>query len=205
MVRTKYQRFAFTMIELIFAIVIIAITVLSLPMITRISSQGIESNIDQEAIFAASAEILGATAGYWDENSMQDINVSYTERVIDGIILDQACNANRLKPGHINQPGHRRCLDSNITAPTDVSDGNITDLDDQVHGLQNIFPAAITQAKGYKDNYTSTLVINRDANSSIKIITVSVFESVPNGGNLITSFEMQSANIGSVEPYKRSF
>jgi len=75
------KRFAFTMIELIFAIVIIAISVMSLPMMAVVTQRGMENNIVQEAIFAASAELMGATSGYWDENSMQDINVSHLSRV----------------------------------------------------------------------------------------------------------------------------
>jgi prepilin-type N-terminal cleavage/methylation domain-containing protein len=55
------HRLAFTMIELIFAIVIIAISVMSLPMMTQVTSAGIERNLVQEAIFASVAEINLAT------------------------------------------------------------------------------------------------------------------------------------------------
>ena len=48
------KRLAFTMIELIFAIVIIAITVVSLPMMTQVTASGASDNLEaQEAIFKA--------------------------------------------------------------------------------------------------------------------------------------------------------
>ena len=48
------KKSAFTMIELIFAIVIIGISALSLPMMTQASSSGVAINIEtQEAIFKA--------------------------------------------------------------------------------------------------------------------------------------------------------
>lgn len=47
-------RTAFTMIELLFAIVIIAFSVLAIPMISQVTSKGVESTIEaQEAIFKA--------------------------------------------------------------------------------------------------------------------------------------------------------
>ncbi len=49
----RFRR-AFTLIELIFAIVIIAISVISLPMMTQVTSSGVAGNLEtQEAIFKA--------------------------------------------------------------------------------------------------------------------------------------------------------
>jgi len=132
------------MIELIFAIVIIAITVLSLPMMTQINQRGVESNIVQEAIFAASTELMGATAGYWDENSLQDINMSHLERVIN---ISGDCNTStQLRPGHINQMYHRRCLDSNSTTAHNsnvaIADINVSDLN------KGLYFVRITNDKG---------------------------------------------------------
>ncbi|WP_366755894.1 type II secretion system protein [Sulfurimonas sp.] len=55
------HKYAFTLIELIFAIVIIGISVMSLPMLTQVTSSAIEKNLVQEAIFASVAEINLAT------------------------------------------------------------------------------------------------------------------------------------------------
>ena len=151
------HRLAFTLVELIFAIVIIAMAVLSLPVMTQVTQKGIEDSIVQEAIFAGSAELMGATTYYWDANSIYDINTSHLSRVID---ISNDCNATtNLRPGHINQPLHRRCLDDNSigvnTAGTNgLEDANVTNRDiffDTSSGT------ASTSSTGYKHIYQSTI------------------------------------------------
>lgn len=203
MVRGKQimQRYAFTMIELIFAIVIISIAVMSLPTITEVTSKGIENNIIQEAVFAGSAELNGATSNYWDSRSMEDSNVSNLERVID---TNGDCDNNstgdryRLKPGHINQPFHRRCLDSNTTVVND--DANTTlSINSAGHISSPIFTDAITDSVGYKNTYNSLVTVTRVGN--IKTVAVTVI----NGGTNIIILKTQSANIGEVDYFKRRF
>lgn len=63
------RRNAFTLIELIFAIVIVAITVLSVPVMLQINSRGVQANVDQEAVFAASAKLMQTLSYPWDEYS----------------------------------------------------------------------------------------------------------------------------------------
>ena len=82
------NRSAFTMIELIFAIVIIAISVLSLPMMNQVISKNIEGSIVQEAIFAASAELNQVVSYYWDENSME--GTATLSRVVH--VVSSICN-----------------------------------------------------------------------------------------------------------------
>lgn len=200
MVRTNNttQRLAFTMIELIFAIVIIAISVMSLPMMTQVANKGLEESLVQEAIFVGSAELMSATTAYWDTNSMQDINVSSLSRVID---RSNNCDAStRLLPGHINQPYHRRCLDANGTI-INVADNNLdtTTLDGMEKTDIPVFINASTTAEGYKKSYTSSIDVNRTGN--IKMITVTIKDA----GTPVTVLRTQSANIGEIDYYKRSF
>ncbi len=63
------RRSAFTLIELVFAIVIFAITVVSVPIVMQVNSRGMEGAIDQEAVFAASAKLMQTLAYPWDEFS----------------------------------------------------------------------------------------------------------------------------------------
>jgi prepilin-type N-terminal cleavage/methylation domain-containing protein len=193
------KRFAFTMIELIFAIVIIAIAVLSLPMMTRATQKGIESSLVQEAIFASSAELIGATAGYWDENSMQDVNVSHLSRVID---ISNDCNSTtKLRPGHIKQPFHRRCLDDLSTNANASAGGSVYDLDDAAADSNgsSMFDNPNENSSGYKDAYTSDLSISNTGN-------IKFLESVVKNkdGEIIVKLKMQSANIGEIDYYKRT-
>ena len=202
MVRSTVSRLAFTMIELIFAIVIIAISVLSLPVMVQITSKGIENNLLQEAIFAASAELMDASSGYWDERSMEDENLSNLSRVID---IGGGCSAdNRLRPGHIAQPYHRRCTDSNSAAGLNGTTDPIFSLDDAEHTVTDMFDNPIGEAAGYKQTYQSTLVVAPDgANANIKHIISDVKDST--GVTTLTVLKMQSANVGEIEYYKMRF
>ena len=198
---TKYRnRYAFTMIELIFAIVIIAISVMSLPMMTQVTGKGIENSLLQEAIFAGSAELMGATTAYWDERSLEDVNVSSLSRVIDTL---GDCNATtRLRAGHIAQPYHRRCVDSlSAIGLSATADANITSLDDMIKANQDVFLNMNPDASGYKDTYTSTIGVALANN--IKTITV-IIRKVDDDSN-VTVLKTQSANIGEIDYFKRTF
>ena len=192
------KRYAFTMIELIFAIVIIAISVLSLPMMIQTTSKAIESNLVQEAIFAASAELNQVTSFYWDENSLE------TGNSLSKIIYLDAPDP--LRNGLITQPLHRKYLNNNSIRPTDASEGNNPDLNDAAHNAQSIFIGDTATSEGYKKDYKSTIKVTRPAdfngsNANIKKITVTITDS----GDTVTSLNSYSANIGEVDYYKRSY
>jgi prepilin-type N-terminal cleavage/methylation domain-containing protein len=200
------RRFAFTLIELIFAIVIIGISVISLPRMTQVTSSGIEGNLVQEAIFAASAQLNQAVAANWDERSLEDGGAFSLARVVD----DGNCNNNsadpryRLKNGHILQPMHRRCLDSNATGGKGLSVTNVEALEDYA-GTKTLVNAGATQS-GYKYEYSTVIAVTQNANfnganANIKMIEASIFES----GNLLTSLRTYSANVGEVDYHKRTY
>ena len=203
------SRSAFTMIELIFAIVIISIAVISIPVMSRITSKGIESNILQEAIFAGSAELMGATSYYWDRNSMEDANLSRYSRVID--IGTPPCEDDpnnsrfRLRPGHILQPLHRRCLENNDTAIFDAANNDFPNLNNAEHGSQEIFFNPDPTAAGYKESYKSIVDISYvdetgNPNNNVKKITVTVTKA---DGTAITLLSTYSANIGEIDFFRR--
>ena len=206
------RRAAFTLIELIFAIVIIAISVISLPMMSQTVSEGIDANIVQEAIFAAATELNEAVTAHWDENSIEPGMPDSSARVIDiGAFCSNDSNSStfRQMTGHINQPLHRRCLDLNTTAPDDnATTTNIAvDLNDISHPLQDIFDNPGGSAAGYKDIYQSELTITRpvsfNGNSNdVKMITSTIKDS---DGNTIALLRTYSANIGEVDYYKRNY
>lgn len=199
------KRHAFTLIELIFAIIVMSIVVMSLPIMMQTTSKAIEDNIVQEAIFAASAELMGATTFYWDLNSTADFNLSNLSRVVD---VNGSCENNisstrhRLMLGHIEQPFHRRCLDSTDNTIASTPDGNFTNLDNAVHGNQVIFTDNTTEATGYKESYGSTMTINLLNNNNVKQLTSTITDA---DGNTLTVLRTFCANIGEVEYYKRRF
>jgi len=194
------KRYAFTMIELIFAIVVIAIAVVSLPVMTNVTQKGVEQNIVQEAVYAASSQIMSVLSGCWDERSMADANLSDYSRVID---IGGTCNAiTRLRPGHIAQPFHRRCLDSSAVTGLDATGGAYYSLDDAVatvNATANIFDNPNIDAQGYKDTYTSSATITRT--NDIKKIVLTINDS---SGGIVTKLITYSANIGEPQYYKRT-
>lgn len=206
------KKSAFTLIELIFAIVVIAITVVSLPMMNQAISKGVDTNLLQEAIFAAATELNEVTTTQWDEASI-DKNVSlFISQVIN---LDGSCENNnslqryRLRPGHILQPLHRKCLNDLTQAELDSNvDADVDAVEDKVHGATNIFLNLTPGQEGYKHNYTSTLTVGYTPifdgapRANMKRITIQVRDT---SGNLLTSLFTYVTNIGGIDYYKRTY
>jgi len=207
------KRDGFTFIELIFAIVIIAITVLTLPVMSRITSKGIENSIVQEAIFAAATELNEATTMHWDANSIEPTELNSFAKVIDmgGCDNNTSSPRYRLLPGHIEQPLHRRCLDSNTTTPAYTASANIEAVENKAHNFTEIFLNPATNGAGYKDKYESQITIDKNAafggtnNSNIKKITVTIRHSPTQGGEVITSLKTYVTNIGETDYYKKAY
>lgn len=200
------MRSAFTMIELIFAIVIIGITVVSLPLVTQTTSKGVENSLAQEAIFAAATQLAQAQTYRWDENSLEPTAPNSASKVIH----PNDCNAvTKLRPGHINQSLHRKCLnDLTITPSALGSDGgDLDDIDDTIATDVNLINTS--SDVGYKNTYTiSTQVAYAafgdisEASKNMKKISVSVKDA---SGKLITTLSTYSANIGEIDYLKRAY
>ena len=205
------RRAAFTFIELIFAIVIIAITVISLPTMIQATSKGIESNLVQEAIFTASAQLNQAVVANWDANSLVEGGESSLARVIDnGNCENNSSHPHyRLKPGHIAQPYHRRCLDSSTTVISGTT-GTGYALEDFA-GIKTLINAGGSEA-GYKYTYSTNVTVTQPAyfngvnNADMKMIQAAIFDITdPTAPELLTTLKTYSANIGEVDYYKRTY
>ena len=203
------RRAAFTLIELIFAIVVIAISVVSLPMMSQTVAKGVDANIVQEAIFAAATELNEAVTAHWDENSIEPGMPDSSARVIQiGTFCstDSTSPTFRQMPGHINQPLHRRCLDSAVTAPSNASTTAVVSLDDMAHSERSIAIGSVDQAS-YKEDYKSEIVVSPSANfNGVNPNMKSIVSTVKDkDGNTIALLRTYSANIGEVDYYKRSY
>ena len=208
------RKSAFTLIELLFAIVIIGISVISLPMINLVVVKGISANITQEAVFAAATKLNEATTAHWDENSFEVGETNTLARVIDIPENTFRCDNNssadtyRQMIGHINQPLHRRCLDSNTTSFSNIDVAGVISLGDKINGSQNIFVDSVPNNKGYKQKYNSTIAITHPANfdgtnnNNIKQITVTILDS---DDKPITRLHTFSMNIGEVDYLKKEY
>ncbi len=206
MVRSKktLSRAGFTLIELVFAIIIMSIAIVSLPIMMQINADGVEKSIAQEAIFAGSAELMGATSYYWDGRSTEDFAISGYSRVVD---VDGDCDATtRQRAGHVS----RRCLDSNVVTGVNYTTADATlGLNASFHNKGGMFDNAAANASGYKELYTSDMNITQsnDINgvlsNNVKELIVSVFDTT--NTDPLTRLRIRSANIGEVEYYKRRF
>jgi prepilin-type N-terminal cleavage/methylation domain-containing protein len=200
------RKAAFTLIELIFAIVIIAITVVSLPMMNQAVSKGIDGNLVQEVIFAATTKLNEALSANWDENSIEP-DLSGYARVID---TDGNCDTHRHRDGHINQSLHRRCLDSSATGVSNSDTNDDVDaLEDMEVTDENIFiDNQSGSASGYKDVYTYTLNVTPSAtfggttSEDIKEVTIEIKNS---HSKTIVKLKTYSCNIGEVDYYSRNY
>jgi len=204
------RRYAFTMIELIFAIVVIAITVISLPTLSNATGQGIEGNLVQEAVFTASTQLNQAVTANWDERSLEDGGLASLARVID----DASCDTNssafryRLKAGHIAAPYHRRCLDSNSSAGLGATTSAVNALEDYA-GTQTLTNSGASQS-GYKYTYSTNIAVATNGsfgtlnnNLNIKTITANISDATSN--ELLASLVTYSCNVGEVDYYKRTY
>ncbi len=79
------SRKGFTLIELIFAIVVIAITVMSLPMVARVTNDSSASNLEvKELVFEAYVQALQTA-----EDEFTDINSSGSSTVVERTTTDK--------------------------------------------------------------------------------------------------------------------
>jgi len=205
-VRKQKMRCAFTFIELIFAIVIIAITIISLPMMNQAISKGIDENLVQEAVFASETILSEASTYAWDENSLADVNLSSYSRVIN---LNNECNATTQKrQGNI----HRRCLSNLTTGLSASAGGQLYAIDPNNFNNQLYYTppgSSVGGASGYKKtDYNTSLSITTPVafgtapTNDMKELSVQVTDN--SNGNTIVKLSTYIANIGEVPYYHKT-
>ena len=203
------RKAAFTLIELVFAIVIIAISVMSLPMMSQVVSRGIDANLVQEAIFATATKLNEAVTYNWDENSIDPVQPDSLAQTIN----TGDCSVAGQRPGYIPQEKHRKCLSDltvrpSLAAALGSDGGDLDDIDDLIETNVALFSGA-AGADAYKDaSYKSTIAVSyanfgtiTAASQNIKQITANISDSQ----GPITSLNAYSANIGEVDYFRRTF
>lgn len=220
---------AFTMIEMIFAIVIIGITVAGVSQIMMRSGGTMEGSLSQEAVFLASMESAKIFSHRWDANSMDptagelayskilDTNASnnYMRTCIPaggGTPYVVPCAAGDimtvLRKGGIAQDKHRRFH----SQPTGVATGADYGVPDGVYNGTTT-DVNITDEHGYKRNYqvaldsgyigSSFATATTGGPTDIKMTVVSINDNDTNA-NLVR-MRVYSYNIGEIDYAKRIF
>jgi hypothetical protein len=219
------------MIELIFAIVIIAIVVISLPLMMKTNEDAMEANVVQEALFASSAKIMQVLSYPWDQHSVDSTNPNTYGKVVDiptgntAYVRKDANGttdvASSYRVGHILEDNHRRFHDASLPDANKI--GTLTPINSPT-ALNNIgainapFDNPATSATGYKNNYTmdvsvsyipdnggSTFIFANTGTSTpsnVKLLAVTIKDSK---GIPLTLLRSYSANIGEFDFAKRRF
>jgi competence protein ComGC len=145
------NRSAFSLIELVFAIVIIAISLMTIPLMLTQSSNNDSFAIMQESILAARTKVGNILSWEWDRNSSAP---SGYIKVLDVKKGDSELDRNDTvyRVGHINYHNRRRFYDGNLTDKTFPS---------------NVVDSVNIKAIGDFD----TNVTAMDANSSLDYVT----------------------------------
>ncbi len=163
---------SFSMVELIFAIIVIALAIGGLPAVLNQAKNSSEMSINQEAIWIASGFIFDIMDYQWDENNY-DGSVRKVIDVVNGDSDLDRVGTSKIRVGHIKEDGRRSFFPSAVSATAllgiDSSDGeliddfsftNIDDIDDFIYNGKetlNYRTSFTVGLKGYKREYTADI------------------------------------------------
>ena len=215
----RSMRKAFTMIELIFAIVIISVVVLTIPMMIQVNNKALEGNSAQEAIFLVSSVLSGITTRLWDENSTQSVGGTFTlSKMLDVAGGDPVYNRvdvnSTIRIGGIQEDMHRQFFST--PAGPSATDNTTINFDEvalgQAFGLKNAYDLTISRI--YVSDTPDTLGLNTfefsttpalGASTNIKMLDLSVKAMIDGNLTEITRLRAYTCNIGEIDFAKRSF
>jgi len=223
MVKTVLSKPAFTMIELIFAIVIISITVVAMPLVLLQNANSQEMTLKQEGITLTSTKISQMLTFSWDPLSPPLGALMSTANALDvaGGAAPRVAGTD-FRVGHF--PGTLRRRMTPASAPRAagaIAAGAAASIND-FNG--NIVTMGAPSARGFKRdfrlttvvryvtepaNYNATTIVNNFGTpsgvSNIKMIRVSTDEQI--NGAWVPSIRLSSfsSNIGEAEFFKRRY
>ena len=118
------KRKAIAMVELIFAIVVIGITLLSIPLMVNQASQSTYTTLQQEAIAAAASDMSLILSREWDDANTNDSLDSTILTTASGN-YDQAARTNLQSRTYFTSTGGTLAVSTTLGA-----DGDLDDIDD---------------------------------------------------------------------------
>lgn len=187
---------AFTLVELIFSIVIIAIVFTVVPKLLFVTTKTMELSIKEDGLFSGIALMGNIVRLPWDENTM----------LSQGKILDTAANTcDDYRIGGFT--GSRNCLNSNASATPKASfgsSGSYGDVDDYDGYSTATSNGRIQYNLDVEVNYVNANDFSAGLDpDELKEVKVSVSSSGKT--NLCTSFLFYSANLGHIQINKRAW
>lgn len=224
-------RKGFTFIELVVAIVVIGIALMSVPLLLSQASKSDEFSLNQEAILAGATKIGNILTFPWDDKLVSSLSVKHILDVTNGDSeLDRYPDNNSSRRIGNFKANFRRKFDANITYAsatlgnsTDTNTTAYNDIDDFNNVTQSISSGGVgdyikdfnltTIVKYIDDNatYSSSPTLNlgdistasATPSTNLKMVEVTVKDTTNN--EVITTLRAFSANIGSYELLYRTF
>ncbi len=213
------NRHAFTLIELIFAIVFISISILTVPLMIEVNNDSLKRNLAGEAIFLASSVISAGSATAWDDNSIESTgsaNVYVTAKILDvndlgsGSSYARVSTTQPIRVGGLAQDKHRKFYDYNLSKAASAQPKPSQNGDEPLGLAIDASAASVT---GYKSAYTvsSKRVYVTDSGSvlyttslggtisNMKMIEVSISDA----DGIVSTLRTYTANIGEAGFAKR--
>jgi prepilin-type N-terminal cleavage/methylation domain-containing protein len=227
------KKYAFTLIELVFAIIIISVVVISLPTMLKSNENAIMNNVNQEALFAASAEMMQTLTYPWDENASDSTNAygkvvditsgnnAYIRKDANGTVDTNSS----FRVGHIQEDNHRRFHDVSVVNHLEsaISSASTTTALNNAGKSNVVFDNSGSSRAGYKQDYNMSIDVSfvSDTNTTSPDGTLFYTFSTTatnasnmklisvtikdKSGNPITRLRAYSANIGEFDFAKRRF
>ncbi len=221
------------MIELIFALVIMGIVFITLPVILIQNSDSVEDNLIQESIFLSSSKMSQLLTFQWDQNSKEaGIILSASDALRVSALGDDELdrNVSDFRRGHFPEDKHRRMTPANNerNATPIGLEGLVYDDIDDFDGLTNFNIITAPNVGGYKKRYrgdVNVLYVNDNTNyaadpvnfaftiadaggtTNLKMVETSIVQDRTGTGNWETSVLLRAyvANIGETDYFKRRY
>ncbi|MCJ7765598.1 MAG: type II secretion system GspH family protein [Thiovulaceae bacterium] len=209
----SYARSAFTMIELIFAIVVIAVVMLTIPTMIQVNNKALEGSASQEAIFLVSAVLSETTTFLWDDNSLggtaSDVVLSKIVDTDGDDVYDRIDANSTIRIGNLREDLHRRLFD-NVTAPDQTGTDTWTPIAGTAHNLVGYkYDYNVTATRSYIADAPSTFVFSTtpkaSGTSNVKMTEVKVKAKIDGTDRVITRLRAYTCNIGETDYAKRRF
>ncbi len=209
--KTTPLRPAIAMIELIFAMVIIGIVLLSAPMLVSTATKSVGVVLQQEAINQVSSRINMILTYPWDENNTQNNCIPPVLIVTGGDSELAPADANQTRRRGVPNLSDSRTFICNgtrfnATYPLGTEEAAVTSADDQDDFVGTSSLTLVASGSGNSDDYldTSTVTIQTTINYADDNATYNsssiVFAPVVNSGTSSTNIKRISVRLTSTSP-----
>ncbi len=227
----QQTRHAFTMLELVFAIVIIGIAVLALPTVLLTGASSQEQTLKEEGIMLTTTKISQILTFPWDASSSPSGALIMSTSQVLNTAGDTDLNRNGISDfriGHF-QDELRRRMSPESTPRAAGAIGGVNNIG-RFNGETVTVGAGGSKAAGYKKEYQTTSLVSYVADAAdyntatntnlsfnfttadpgtttnIKMVQVSTSEMDPAGAWIpIIQMTSYSANIGEAEFFRRRY